>query len=103
MCVVRSRMRLMMRDGTVRHARQDSVFRRWASRLMNFLRERITRIQMTDQGCMLRAYSREIVQTINDCREVSTFIPALAYSFAKNPGEVEVSRVVLIASTMLRL
>jgi undecaprenyl-phosphate 4-deoxy-4-formamido-L-arabinose transferase len=46
---------------------------------------------MTDQGCMLRAYSREIVQTINDCREVSTFIPALAYSFARNPGEVEVA------------
>ena len=27
---------------------------------MNRLRERITRIHMTDQGCMLRAYSRDI-------------------------------------------
>ena len=58
---------------------------------MNAVRERITRIRMTDQGCMLRAYSRDIVQTINACREVSTFIPALAYSFAKNPAEVEVA------------
>jgi undecaprenyl-phosphate 4-deoxy-4-formamido-L-arabinose transferase len=77
--------------GGVRQARQDPWLRRTLSRAMNAMRERITRIRMSDQGCMLRAYSRDIVQTINDCREVSTFIPALAYSFAKNPGEVEVA------------
>ncbi|MBU6505843.1 MAG: glycosyltransferase family 2 protein, partial [Betaproteobacteria bacterium] len=38
--------------GTIRQNRQDSAWRRWASRLMNRLRERITRIHMTDQGCM---------------------------------------------------
>ncbi|MEI2807227.1 MAG: hypothetical protein V9G18_15240 [Albidovulum sp.] len=57
---------------------------------MNRLRERTTRIKMTDQGCMLRAYSRDIVDAINRCSEVNTFIPALAYSFAQNPTEVEV-------------
>jgi undecaprenyl-phosphate 4-deoxy-4-formamido-L-arabinose transferase len=77
--------------GGVRQSRQDPWLRRKMSRAMNAVRERITRIRMTDQGCMLRAYSRDIVQTINDCREVSTFIPALAYSFARNPGEVEVA------------
>jgi len=77
--------------GGVRQARQDPWLRRVLSRAMNAVRERITRIRMTDQGCMLRAYSRDIVQTINACREVSTFIPALAYSFAKNPAEVEVA------------
>jgi len=76
--------------GTIRRMRQDSTFRRWASRAMNKLRERITRIQMTDQGCMLRAYSRDIVDAINACREVSTFIPALAYTFAVKPTEIEV-------------
>jgi undecaprenyl-phosphate 4-deoxy-4-formamido-L-arabinose transferase len=45
---------------------------------------------MTDQGCMLRAYNRTIVDTINRCREVNTFIPALAYTFSKNPTEIEV-------------
>jgi undecaprenyl-phosphate 4-deoxy-4-formamido-L-arabinose transferase len=44
---------------------------------------------MTDQGCMLRAYSRRIVDTINRCGEVRTFIPALAYTFAQNPTEIE--------------
>jgi undecaprenyl-phosphate 4-deoxy-4-formamido-L-arabinose transferase len=77
--------------GTIRRHRQDSAFRRIASRLMNGLRERITRIRMTDQGCMLRAYSRDIVSAINACREVNTFIPALAYSFAKSPVEIEVA------------
>ena len=58
---------------------------------MNRLRERITRIHMTDQGCMLRAYSREIVAAIAASREISTFIPALAYTFASNPTEVDVA------------
>jgi len=77
--------------GTVRSERQDSAFRRHASRLMNAVRERITRIRMTDQGCMLRAYSRPIVDTINACREINTFIPALAYTFAQRPTEIEVA------------
>jgi undecaprenyl-phosphate 4-deoxy-4-formamido-L-arabinose transferase len=76
--------------GTIRRQRQDSWFRRHASRAMNNLRERITRIKMTDQGCMLRAYSREIVDAINSCREINTFIPALAYTFAQKPVEIEV-------------
>ena len=76
--------------GTIRKMRQDTAFRRHASRAMNRLRERITRIHMTDQGCMLRAYSRDIVDAINACREVNTFIPALAFTFAQNPTEIEV-------------
>jgi undecaprenyl-phosphate 4-deoxy-4-formamido-L-arabinose transferase len=74
--------------GSIRRMRQDSFWRHAASRLMNRLRERITHIKMTDQGCMLRAYSREVIDAINSCREVNTFIPALAYTFAHNPAEV---------------
>ena len=77
--------------GSIRAKRQDSAFRRIASRAMNRLRERITSIRMTDQGCMLRAYSRDIVNALNTCRESNTFIPALAYTFADNPVEVEVA------------
>ena len=77
--------------GSIRVDRQDTAFRRWASKAMNNFRERITRIKMTDQGCILRAYSRGIVNAINACHEVSTFIPALAYSFAQKPTEVEVA------------
>jgi undecaprenyl-phosphate 4-deoxy-4-formamido-L-arabinose transferase len=77
--------------GGVRVTREDSWWRRLASKAMNRLRERITHITMTDQGCMLRAYSRDIVQAIAASREVSTFIPALAYTYAFNPTEVEVA------------
>jgi undecaprenyl-phosphate 4-deoxy-4-formamido-L-arabinose transferase len=77
--------------GTIRASREDSTFRRVASRLMNALRERITRIEMTDQGCMLRAYDRALVDTLNACQEVNTFVPALAYTFAARPTEIVVA------------
>ena len=76
--------------GSIRRMRQDSAWRRYASRAMNRLRHRITRIEMTDQGCMMRAYSRQIVQLINQCGEMNTFIPALAYQFARQPTEIVV-------------
>jgi undecaprenyl-phosphate 4-deoxy-4-formamido-L-arabinose transferase len=76
--------------GSIRRERQDSAWRTVASKWMNRLRERITHIKMTDQGNMLRAYGRNIIDLINQCREVNTFIPALAYTFARNPTEVVV-------------
>ena len=85
--------------GGVRSERHDNAFRRYGSRAMNRLRERITRIRMSDQGCMLRAYSRPIIDAINSCREVSTFIPALAYTFAHRPTEVEVAHEARAAGT----
>ena len=76
--------------GTIRAHRRDSFFRKFASRAMNHLREKITRITMTDQGCMLRGYSRRIVDLVHQCDESNTFIPALAYTFASNPTEISV-------------
>ena len=76
--------------GSYRAERQDSLFRRVASRAMNRLRENLTRIRMTDQGCMLRAYGRNVVDAINLSPEVNTFVPALAYIYARQPTEIEV-------------
>ena len=76
--------------GSIRRKRQDNWFRTYASKAMNRLREKLTRIRITDQGNMLRAYSRSVVNAINSCREVSTFSPALAYTFAQRPTEVVV-------------
>jgi undecaprenyl-phosphate 4-deoxy-4-formamido-L-arabinose transferase len=77
--------------GSVRRNRQDSRWRELASKTMNRLRERITSVRMTDQGCMLRAYDREIVDAILISHEAHTFIPALAYLYAVDPTEVEVA------------
>ncbi|WP_291994847.1 glycosyltransferase [Candidatus Accumulibacter sp. ACC003] len=74
--------------GSIRQRRHDNAFRSSASKAVNYLREKTTRIRITDQGNMLRAYSRRVVNAINSCQEVSTFIPALAYTFASKPTEV---------------
>nr|WP_315253346.1 glycosyltransferase [uncultured Duganella sp.] len=76
--------------GSIRRKRQDSAWRTWASKAMNRLRERITNIKITDQGNMLRAYGRNVVDLMNQCCEVNTFVPALAYRFARNPTEIMV-------------
>ena len=76
--------------GTVRVNRQDSWWRRKASAAMNTLRERMSRIRLTDQGCMLRGYDRSVIDALLQTNEVSTFIPALAYLYALRPVEVDV-------------
>jgi undecaprenyl-phosphate 4-deoxy-4-formamido-L-arabinose transferase len=76
--------------GGYRINRQDSFFRKYASRTINLVREKTTSIEMTDQGCMLRSYSRSIIDAIVRSGAINTFIPALAYSFASNPTEVGV-------------
>ncbi|KAF3999399.1 glycosyltransferase [Glaciimonas immobilis] len=76
--------------GSIRRQRQDSVWRTVASKAMNQLREKITHIKMTDQGNMLRAYGRNVVDLINQCKEVNTFVPALAYTFARKQTEITV-------------
>lgn len=76
--------------GSIRKKRQDTWFRRHASRLNNAIRSRITGIVMTDQGCMLRAYKRHIIDAVVESNESSVYIPALAYSYASHPTEVEV-------------
>jgi undecaprenyl-phosphate 4-deoxy-4-formamido-L-arabinose transferase len=76
--------------GSIRRVRQDSVWRMVASKAMNRLREHITNIRITDQGNMLRAYSRNVIDLVNQCSEVNTFVPALAYKFARRPAEIVV-------------
>lgn len=77
--------------GSIRQKRQDSFFRKTASKMVNIATRSMTGMKMTDYGCMLRAYHRNIIDNINQCREASTFIPALAQTFASSPSEVEVA------------
>lgn len=76
--------------GGIRYARHDSWWRTRASRVVNWLREKTTRIHLTDQGCMLRAYDRRVIDAILRSGEVRTFIPALAYNYSRKPSEVQV-------------
>jgi undecaprenyl-phosphate 4-deoxy-4-formamido-L-arabinose transferase len=77
--------------GGYRARRQDNFFRTYASKMVNFIREKATGISMRDHGCMLRAYRRHIIDEVIKTRETSTFITALAQKFAGNPLDIPVS------------
>lgn len=76
--------------GTVRAHRQDSWFRKTASKIINMMIQRATGKSMGDYGCMLRAYRRHIVEAMLNCHERSTFIPILANTFARHTTEISV-------------
>jgi undecaprenyl-phosphate 4-deoxy-4-formamido-L-arabinose transferase len=76
--------------GTIRRERKDSLFRTFPSRIINVIARKITKVNMSDWGSMLRAYRRNIVDRMVGCHEHSTFIPALATYFAKKVTEIEV-------------
>ncbi|MEN6468613.1 MAG: glycosyltransferase [Smithella sp.] len=77
--------------GTIRKGRKDSFLRIFPSKIVNMVARKITRVSMRDWGCMLRAYSRPVVERMIACHEQATFIPALATVFAKRVTEIEVA------------
>ncbi len=52
---------------------------------------------MQDDGCMLRAYKRSIVDQMVACEENSTFITALATTLASNPIDIPVRHAARVA------
>ena len=77
--------------GSVRVHRRDTVFRRLASWIVNRATSLATGVQLSDYGCMLRAYRRDVIETLCASQEVSTFIPVLADMFAGRVAEVPVA------------
>jgi undecaprenyl-phosphate 4-deoxy-4-formamido-L-arabinose transferase len=75
---------------TYRRMRQDSLFRKLPSFIVNKITSRLVGVKLRDYGCMLRAYSRSVINSINMCQESSSFIPALANTYAKKVAEIEV-------------
>lgn len=81
-----------------RQDRQDHWWRLVISKAHNKVREKMMpRLRMKDEGCMLRAYRREIVDLMASTGETSTFIPALALNYATNPTEVGVAHAPRVA------
>lgn len=76
--------------GGWRELRQDSFFRRLPSAFINWLMSKVTGVYLRDYGCMLRAYRRSVIDSINQCHESTSFIPALANTFARRITEVPV-------------
>ena len=93
--------------GGIRRDRHDSWWRMRASKMVNWARAKTTRIRMTDQGCMLRAYDRRLIDVIMRSGEANTFIPALAFRYARSASEIDVEHAARAAGaskySLLRL
>jgi len=76
--------------GGWRAQRRDSWLRRLPSFFMNRTMSWVTGVKLRDYGCMLRAYRREVVDSINQCHESSSFIPALANLYSRRVTEIPV-------------
>lgn len=76
--------------GGWRATRRDPLVRRLLSAAVNRVISATVGVRMHDYGCMLRAYRRDVVAQILRCQEISSFIPALANSFAASVAEVPV-------------
>ena len=76
--------------GGWRENRRDSIFRKLPSHLVNVVMSKVTGVHLRDYGCMLRAYRREVIDSINQCQESSSFIPALANLYSRKVAEIPV-------------
>jgi undecaprenyl-phosphate 4-deoxy-4-formamido-L-arabinose transferase len=76
--------------GGWRKKRDDPLFRKLASKIVNKMIRRATGVYLNDYGCMLRAYTRPVAKRMARAREITSFIPALANQMSGKVAEVEV-------------
>lgn len=70
--------------------RKDNLFRKLASGAKEYLVRRITKSNIRDSGCMLRAYKKAIIDVVLQCNEKFIYIPVLANSFARKTAEITI-------------
>lgn len=75
---------------TIREGRQDTWFRKTASKITNSMVRKFSGITLSDFGCMLRGYHHDVVSPMRQRKEFRTFIPALAMLYARRPTEITV-------------
>jgi glycosyltransferase involved in cell wall biosynthesis len=71
--------------------RRDPAVRRWASRLFNWVTARLSRVQLHDLNCGLKAYRGECVRSLRIYGELHRFIPVLAVQRGWTATEVPVN------------
>ncbi len=74
----------------VRSSRKDSWARRAVSRIANSIRSRLLGDNMTDSGCALKVFRREVVPSFIPIRTLYSFMPALAIAAGFSVTEVPV-------------
>lgn len=63
----------------IRQKRKDSLVKKIPSKIANFLVRRVTKLDIKDNGCALKVFSKDIAKQLNLYGEMHRFITLLAY------------------------
>jgi len=63
----------------IRQKRKDSLIKKIPSKIANFLVRRITKLDIKDNGCALKVFSKDIAKELNLYGEMHRFITLLAH------------------------
>lgn len=63
----------------IRQKRKDSLIKKIPSKIANFLVRRVTKLDIKDNGCALKVFTKEIAKDLNLYGEMHRFITLLAY------------------------
>lgn len=63
----------------IRQKRKDSLIKKIPSKIANFLVRRVTNLNIKDNGCALKVFSKDIAKGLNLYGEMHRFITLLAY------------------------
>lgn len=74
-----------------RYKRQDPFLRCLLSRIANRIISWVTKVQLHDYGCSLKAYRQEALKPVRIYGEMHRFIPALCYYYGADITEIKVN------------
>ncbi len=63
----------------IRQKRKDSLVKKIPSKIANFMVRRVTKLDIKDNGCALKVFTRDIAKDLNLYGEMHRFINLLAY------------------------
>ena len=74
-----------------RRDRRDDAMRVWPSRIANWIIARVTGVRLSDFGCTLKAYRREVIQDVKLYGEMHRFMPVFASTVGARITELPVN------------
>ena len=75
----------------IRTPRQDTVLRRVMAKVANAIRSRFLHDGVQDTGCGLKAFRREVAESLHPIKSLYSFIPAMAAAAGYRIAEIPVS------------
>ena len=74
----------------IRAKRQDEPFRKFLSKVANKIIRKVTGVQITDYGCTLKVFRKDVAKNLGLYGELHRFIPILASMYGAKITEVPV-------------